>query len=110
MAAELYQAKASAASHIPEVDDPTGHHINGRSQTILHAPVGAVPNGPGPDHSDESGLVPLNIAIVGAGIGGLAAATGLRRNGHNVSVSFTQCSIYSTLTSRVALRTIEICK
>jgi cation diffusion facilitator CzcD-associated flavoprotein CzcO len=29
---------------------------------------------------------PLNIAIVGAGIGGLAAAIGLRRAGHNVSV------------------------
>jgi hypothetical protein len=30
---------------------------------------------------------PLNIAIVGAGIGGLAAAIGLRKNGHNVSVN-----------------------
>lgn len=30
---------------------------------------------------------PLNIVIVGAGIGGLAAAIGLRKNGHNVSVS-----------------------
>lgn len=29
---------------------------------------------------------PLDIAIVGAGIGGLAAAIGLRRAGHNVSV------------------------
>ncbi|KAJ7500396.1 hypothetical protein B0H11DRAFT_2378028 [Mycena galericulata] len=29
---------------------------------------------------------PLNIAIVGAGIGGLAAATALRRNGHLVQV------------------------
>jgi monoamine oxidase len=29
---------------------------------------------------------PLNIAIVGAGIGGLAAAVGLRRNGHSVAV------------------------
>lgn len=32
---------------------------------------------------------PLNIAIVGAGIGGLAAAIGLRKNGHNVSVSLS---------------------
>ncbi|KAJ7494321.1 hypothetical protein B0H11DRAFT_2004152 [Mycena galericulata] len=29
---------------------------------------------------------PLNIAIVGAGIGGLAAAIALRRNGHLVQV------------------------
>ena len=32
-------------------------------------------------------LKPLNIAIVGAGIGGLSAAIGLRRQGHDVSVS-----------------------
>jgi salicylate hydroxylase len=29
---------------------------------------------------------PLNVAIVGAGIGGLAAAIALRRNGHHVRV------------------------
>ena len=29
---------------------------------------------------------PLDIAIVGAGIGGLTAAVGLKRNGHNVAV------------------------
>jgi salicylate hydroxylase len=29
---------------------------------------------------------PLNISIVGAGIGGLTAAIALRRNGHNVQV------------------------
>ncbi len=29
----------------------------------------------------------LDIAIIGAGIGGLSAAIGLRKNGHNVSVS-----------------------
>lgn len=28
----------------------------------------------------------LNIAIIGAGIGGLTAAIGLRKNGHKVSV------------------------
>jgi uncharacterized protein with NAD-binding domain and iron-sulfur cluster len=30
---------------------------------------------------------PLRIAIVGAGLGGLAAAVSLRRQGHNVDVS-----------------------
>lgn len=29
---------------------------------------------------------PLNIVVVGAGIAGLTAAIGLRRNGHNVTV------------------------
>ena len=29
---------------------------------------------------------PLKVAIVGAGIGGLSAALGLRRNGHEVEV------------------------
>ena len=37
-------------------------------------------------HSDAADDRPLNIVIVGAGIGGLAAAIGLRRAGHNVSV------------------------
>ena len=36
--------------------------------------------------SGTAGPKPLNIAIVGAGIGGLSAAIGLRKNGHNVSV------------------------
>jgi NADPH-dependent glutamate synthase beta subunit-like oxidoreductase len=31
---------------------------------------------------------PLDIAIVGAGIGGLTAAVGLRRNGHNVTIGW----------------------
>jgi hypothetical protein len=42
---------------------------------------------------------PLNIAIVGAGIGGLAAAIGLRKNGHHVSVNLTYNSKYAELTS-----------
>lgn len=36
---------------------------------------------------------PLDIAIIGAGIGGLSAAIGLRRNGHNVSVSLSNHQI-----------------
>ena len=31
-------------------------------------------------------MAPLNIIVVGAGIGGLAAAIGLARNGHHVTV------------------------
>lgn len=45
------------------------------------------------DHSKEQAngdaSRPLNITIVGAGIGGLTAAIGLRRNGHSVSVCIT---------------------
>lgn len=33
---------------------------------------------------------PLNIAIIGAGIGGLTAAVRLRRNGHSVAVGLNQ--------------------
>lgn len=29
---------------------------------------------------------PLNVAVIGAGLGGLAAALSLRRQGHNVTV------------------------
>lgn len=47
-----------------------------RMETVDYSPL----NG-------EESPKPLDIAIVGAGIGGLAAAIGLRRAGHNVSVS-----------------------
>ena len=46
----------------------------------------------GHDHVNGNGPEPLNIAIVGAGIGGLTAAIGLRRNGHNVSVRIFRTS------------------
>ena len=42
-----------------------------------------------PDRKIVNGIndpKPLEVVIVGAGIGGLAAAIGLRRAGHNVSV------------------------
>ena len=52
------------------------------------APVNGV-NGHSKERVNGSDSRSLNIAIVGAGIGGLTAAIGLRRNGHNVSVSFS---------------------
>jgi NADPH-dependent glutamate synthase beta subunit-like oxidoreductase len=45
-------------------------------------------NGHSKDQINGAASASLNISIVGAGIGGLTAAIGLRRNGHNVSVSF----------------------
>jgi salicylate hydroxylase len=36
--------------------------------------------------SSNNSYQPLNISIVGAGIGGLTAAIALRKNGHNVQV------------------------
>jgi ketol-acid reductoisomerase len=38
------------------------------------------------DHAHRETARPLDIAVVGAGIGGLTAAVGLRRSGHNVTV------------------------
>lgn len=47
-----------------------------------------VTNGHSDNHVNRSRPAPLNIAIVGAGIGGLSAAVALRHNGHHVTVSF----------------------
>lgn len=41
-------------------------------------------------------LKPLSIVIVGAGIGGLSAAVGLRRQGHHVSVSLPYIISFET--------------
>lgn len=52
----------------------------------VNTPMAAAVNG---DTNGVNGVCSpkaLDIAIVGAGIGGLAAAIGLRRAGHNVSV------------------------
>lgn len=48
--------------------------------------MAAVVNGDSNGVKGVCGPKGLDIAIVGAGIGGLAAAIGLRRVGHNVSV------------------------
>jgi hypothetical protein len=50
------------------------------------------------DRNIALGSSPLNISIVGAGIGGLTAAIGLRRNGHNVSVRKSQAKFWKVLT------------
>lgn len=58
------------------------HIINGKEQDKVEIAVaGSANSGHNPHNA------PLNIAIVGAGIGGLTAAIGLRQNGHNVAVS-----------------------
>jgi ribulose 1,5-bisphosphate synthetase/thiazole synthase len=48
--------------------------------------MAAVVNGDSNEMNEVCGPKGLDIAIVGAGIGGLGAAIGLRRAGHNVSV------------------------
>lgn len=55
---------------------------NGHAKTVTngHTTVNGYANG-------SCDPRPLDIAIIGAGIGGLSAAIGFRRNGHNVSVS-----------------------
>ncbi|KAJ7827687.1 FAD/NAD(P)-binding domain-containing protein [Mycena olivaceomarginata] len=47
---------------------------------------------------------PLNISIVGAGIGGLTAAIALRRNGHNVQI-FEAAEIKTEIGAAVAAQT-----
>ena len=80
---------------------------NGPSTTNGH---GAVPANPlVQDHPE-----PLKIAIVGAGIGGLSAAIGLRQQGHVVNVRMTRVttpegsSTYTVSWPDIDLRTVEI--
>jgi ribulose 1,5-bisphosphate synthetase/thiazole synthase len=58
------------------------HTINGKEQDKTEIAIAGSANSGHKPHN-----APLNIAIVGAGIGGLTAAIGLRQNGHNVAVS-----------------------
>ncbi|KAK3940044.1 hypothetical protein QBC46DRAFT_459220 [Diplogelasinospora grovesii] len=55
---------------------------NGSTNGIHHSTPHPHPDGPTPLVDDHP--TPLKVAIVGAGIGGLTAAIGLRRNGHHV--------------------------
>jgi hypothetical protein len=62
-----------------------------------NAPIQSI-NGHSREQVNGTGPAPLNIAIVGAGIGGLTAAIGLRRNGHHVSVSYRNRCLGKLLT------------
>ncbi|KAJ7808790.1 FAD/NAD(P)-binding domain-containing protein [Mycena olivaceomarginata] len=53
--------------------------------------------------SSNNSYQPLNISIVGAGIGGLTAAVALRRNGHNVQI-FETAEIKTEIGAAVAVQ------
>lgn len=60
--------------------------------------------------SNEGNPTSLRIAIVGAGIGGLTAAVGLRRQGHHVDVSPSSESLLKTLLKPPqAIRAVSFC-
>ncbi|KAK3383143.1 hypothetical protein B0T24DRAFT_36373 [Lasiosphaeria ovina] len=60
------------------------------------------PSTRGLGHLGSGHSTPLNIVIIGAGIGGLTAAIGLRRNGHNVQI-FEQSRLAGELGAAVHL-------
>ena len=96
MATTSYQLKGVATSNSSNgtSDGPKVEQAKGRCRNtpeIRLVNFGA--NGFDTECTDRAEPAPLNIAIVGAGIGGLTAAIGLRRNGHNVSVSPLEYSV-----------------
>ena len=101
MVTASYKPRNVEASNLSKVigDGAEADHASGSSQNARE--IGLDDSGPS-DHDIkyENGTdpAPLNIAIVGAGIGGLTAAIGLRQNGHNVSVSPMHCLDFSNLT------------
>lgn len=65
-------------------------------------------NGHTKDQKNGTGSTTLNISIVGAGIGGLTAAIGLRRNGHNVSVSERETKSQELLTLFRSMNSLDL--
>lgn len=68
--------------------------VNGLANDIGSSTTAQITNGDvNVDGSGGRKDGPLDIAIVGAGIGGLTAAIALRRNGHNVSVGYSWAGV-----------------
>lgn len=73
------------------------------------------------DHASTTpgkAAIPLNIVIIGAGIGGLTAAVRLRRNGHSVAVGLNQLRAspsywpnFDSFTSNpnLQMRSVQLC-
>lgn len=79
-------------------------YVNGKIQNGVDTPLANIlSNGHVMNGNNTIDTTPLNVVIVGAGIGGLTAAIGLRRNGHNVTVSYLICSEHNYLTKVLAL-------
>jgi hypothetical protein len=95
MAAMSYKPRCIVTSNSSNDtgDGAKANHINDRCQIVPEIRlVDSEANGYDIELTEGTNTAPLNIVIVGAGIGGLTAAIGLRRNGHNVSVSRMQPS------------------